>query len=132
MKSLKRLDIIIILLLLVLSFTPNLIFSKTISKNYNSTYANIKVDGKFYDNIHLSSFEGEKTFNIKTKNGTNTILVENNTIKIVEANCNDELCVKQGEASKVGQNIICLPNKLIIEIKGDEKDSSEDDMILSH
>ncbi|MGL4914439.1 MAG: NusG domain II-containing protein [Romboutsia sp.] len=131
MKSLKKLDIIIILLLLVLSFTPNLIFSKTISKNYNSTYANIKVDGKFYDNIPLSSFKGEKTFNIKTKTGTNTIFIQNNIIKIIKADCNDELCVKQGEASNVGENIICLPNKLIIEIKGDEKDSSSD-MILSH
>ena len=47
------------------------------------------------------------------------------------ANCNDALCVKQGNISKVGQTIICLPHKLIIEIKGDELDS-KDDLILSH
>ena len=54
-----------------------------------------------------------------------------NEIKIVDADCKDELCIKQGSISKVGKTLICLPNELIIEIKGDEYDSS-DDLILSH
>lgn len=132
MKSLKKLDIIIIVSLLILSFMPSIIFSKSISENYNSTYASIKVNGKFYDNIPLSSFKGEKTFTIKSTYGTNDVLVKDNTIKIIKANCKDELCIKQGEMSNVGESIICLPNELIIEIKGAEKDSSSDDMILSH
>lgn len=132
MKSLKKLDIIIIVSLLILSFVPSIIFSKSLSKNFNSTYVSIKINGKFYDNIPLSSFKDEKTFTIKSKHGTNDVLVKDNKIKIIKANCKDELCIKQGEISNVGENIICLPNELIIEIKGAEKDSSSDDMILSH
>ncbi|WP_092927118.1 NusG domain II-containing protein [Romboutsia hominis] len=132
MKSLKKLDIIIIVSLLILSFVPSIIFSKSLSKNFNSTYVSIKVNGKFYDNIPLSSFKDEKTFTIESKHGTNDVLVKDNKIKIIKANCKDELCIKQGEISNVGENIICLPNELIIEIKGAEKDSSSDDMILSH
>ncbi len=131
MKTLKKLDIVIILFLIVLSFIPQLIFSKTLSADLSTTYANITLSGKFYDNIPLSSFKGEKTFVIKTKYGKNTILVKDDTIQIVDADCKDSLCVNQGISSKVGQSIICLPHKLIIEIKGDEKDSSSD-MILSH
>ena len=131
MKTLKKLDIVIILFLIVLSFIPQLIFSKTLSADLSTTYANITLAGNFYDNIPLSSFKGEKTFVIKTKYGKNTILVKDDTIQIVDADCKDSLCVNQGIASKVGQSIICLPHKLIIEIKGDEKDSSYD-MILSH
>ncbi len=132
MKSLKKLDIIIIVSLLILSFVPSIIFSKSLSKNFNSTYVSIKVNGKFYDNIPLSSFKYEKTFTIKSKHGTNDVLVKDNKIKIIKASCKDKLCIKQGEISNVGENIICLPNELIIEIKGAEKDSSSDDMILSH
>ena len=132
MKSLKKLDIIIIVSLLILSFVPSIIFSKSLSKNFNSTYVSIKVNGKFYDNIPLSSFKDEKTFTIESKHGTNDVLVKDNKIKIIKANCKDELCIKQGEISNVGENIICLPNELIMEIKGAEKDSSSDDMILSH
>lgn len=131
MRTLKKLDIVIIVLLFILSFTPNIIFSKTISKSNKLVYASIKVNGKFYDNIPLSSNKGEKKLNIKNSVGNNIILIRDNTIKVISADCKDDLCVKQGEISKVGENIICLPHKLIIEIKGDEKDSSSD-MILSH
>lgn len=131
MKLFKKLDIAIIVSLLLLSFTPNIIFSKTLNKNYKSTYANIKVNGKLYKNISLSSFTGEKTVNIKTDHGNNTILIKNNAIQIIKADCRDSICIKKGIVSKVGDSIVCLPHKLIIEIKGDEKDSYSD-MILSH
>ncbi|CEH32920.1 NusG domain II-containing protein [Romboutsia lituseburensis] len=131
MKTLKKLDIVIIILLFILSFTPNIIFSKTISNSNKLVYASIKIDGKLYDNIPLSTNKGEKKSNIKTATGNNSILISDNIIKVISADCKDDLCVKQGEISKVGESIICLPHKLIIEIKGDEKDSSSD-MILSH
>lgn len=63
--------------------------------------------------------------------GNNTIVINGNEIKIVDADCKDALCIKQGSISKIGKTLICLPNELIIEIKGDEYDSS-DDLILSH
>ena len=130
MKVLKKFDFIIIVLLIGLSFAPHFIFAKTLSKNYTSTYASIKISGKFYKNIPLSSFKGKRDFIITTPHGDNTILVKDNTIQILEADCNDELCVKQGIISNVGENLICLPHELIIEIKGDSDSSS--DMILSH
>lgn len=131
MKTLKKLDVVIIVLLIGLSFTPHLIFAKTWSKDYASTYANIKISGKFYENIPLSSSKDEQTFVIKTAHGNNTITIKGDTIQIVEADCHDALCVKQGIASKVGESIICLPHELIIEIKGEESSDSSD-MILSH
>ena len=131
MKTLKKLDIVIIILLFILSFTPNIIFSKTISNSNKLVYASIKIDGKLYDNIPLSTNKGEKKLNIKSSTGNNSILIRDNTIKVISADCKDDFCVKQGEISKVGESIICLPHKLIIEIKGDEKDSYSD-MILSH
>lgn len=131
MKIFKKLDIIIILFLIILSFVPYLIFAKTLSKDYSSTYANIKVSGDVYDNIPLSFFKGEKTLVVKTNHGNNTISIKDNTIKIIEADCRDDLCIKQGVISKVGQTIVCLPNELIIEIKGDES-NSDSDTILSH
>jgi len=130
MKTFKKFDFVIIAFLIALSFTPHFIFAKTLSKNYTSTYASIKISGKFYKNIPLSSFKGKKEFIITTSHGDNTILVKDNTIQVLDADCDDELCVKQGIISNVGENLICLPHELIIEIKGDSDSSS--DMILSH
>ena len=130
MKIFKKLDIVIIIFLIILSFTQHFILGSKLYKNYSSTYANIKVSGKLYKNIPLSSFKGEKIIDINTPKGTNKILIRDNTVKIIDADCKDELCIKQGEISKVSQTLVCLPHELIIEIKGDE--SNDDDIILSH
>ena len=130
MKIFKKMDFIIIVVLIVFSFIPHFIYSNVVSKNNKNLYATIKVNGKLNNTINLP-VTSEKKFTVSTNHGTNTILVNNNEIKIVHADCKDELCVKQGSISKIGKTLICLPNKLIIEIKGDEYDSS-DDLILSH
>lgn len=130
MKIFKKMDIVIIVVLIISSFIPHFIYSSVESKNNKNLYATIKVDGEIHNTIDLPTTSEEK-FIIQTENGTNTILANNNEIKIVHADCKDELCVKQGSISKIGKTLICLPNKLIIEIKGDEYDSS-DDLILSH
>ena len=128
MKIFKKMDIVIIVVLIISSFIPHFIYSSIMSKNNNNLYATIKVDGKIHNTIDLPTTSEEK-FIIQTENGTNTILANNNEIKIIHADCKDELCIKQGSISKIGKTLICLPNKLIIEIKGDEYDSS-DDLIL--
>lgn len=131
MRIIKKMDIVIIAVLLIISFTPHLIFFKTSQKGSKNNYAIIKVDGKIHKKIDLSKVKKSEKVNLNLPNGKNTLLVENNSIEMKSANCNDALCVKQGNISKVGQTIICLPHKLIIEIKGDELDS-KDDLILSH
>lgn len=131
MKILRKCDILLILLLILISFLPYFLFLKHINKNYNSTYAEIKVDGKFYKNIPLSSNKDNHNFIIKTAYGNNKISITNNSIAISEADCLDSLCIKQGFISKVGETIICLPHKVVIEIKGEESDNT-DDIILSH
>ena len=131
MRIIKKMDIVIIVLLLIISFTPHLIFFKTSQKGSKNNYAIIKVDGKIHKKIDLSNVKNNEKVNLNLPNGKNTLLIKNNSIQMDSANCNDALCVKQGNISKVGQTIICLPHKLIIEIKGDELDS-KDDLILSH
>lgn len=131
MKLLKKCDILLIIFLVILSFLPYFIFLKFINKNYKSTYAEIKVNGELFKNIPLSSHSGANSFIIKTAHGNNKVLITNDSISITEADCSDALCIKQGSIKKVGQTLICLPHKIIIEIKGEESDDL-DDLILSH
>lgn len=58
----------------------------------------------------------------------NTIVIENGQIYMKEANCPDGLCIKQGEISKDGQSIICLPHKLVVRLVELSRDNfSEND-----
>lgn len=131
MNMVKKLDIIIIVGLLILSFVPSFILGLRNNQEYTGTYAEISVAGKVIDKIYFKETEGEKEIPIKTSYGENTIHISKDGIYMSEADCTDEICLKDGMITKVGQSLVCLPHKLIIEIKG-EYVESDDDIILSH
>ena len=132
MKILKKLDIVVILFLIIISFTPHIILARSLNKDYDTKYVEIKVVNKEYKSINISNIASTQKFEIKTDKSLNIIHIEKATVKIIHANCKDSLCVKQKSISKVGQSIICLPNKVVVEIKGDMNDTSDEDIILSH
>lgn len=43
--------------------------------------------------------------------------VNDGRIRITESDCPDKICVKTGYISSVGEKIVCLPKKLIVEIE---------------
>ena len=44
------------------------------------------------------------------------IVVENKTIRVKENECPNHDCIKEGKKSKIGDTIICLPNRILIRI----------------
>lgn len=124
----KKLDFVIIAVLMVLSFLPEIILGASIGKGYNNTYAEITIAGKIYKTIPLSEHKGEGSIEVKTKDGFNIIKVKDNKIGIIEADCPDKVCMNPEYIEKPGQSLVCLPHRVMIEIKG----KIDDDIILSH
>lgn len=60
------------------------------------------------------SQDGTRT--ITTKLGTNVIEVADGAVHVDSATCSNKDCMRQGAISQQRQQIICLPNKLWIEI----------------
>ncbi|WP_180371684.1 NusG domain II-containing protein, partial [Oenococcus oeni] len=50
----------------------------------------------------------------------NVVVATGKKVKIVEANCPDQICVQHAAIGKAGQSIVCLPHKLIVEIKSSD------------
>lgn len=50
--------------------------------------------------------------------GYNTLVIENGAVYVSDANCGDQTCIRAGRISREGEQIVCLPHKLIIEIVG--------------
>lgn len=53
--------------------------------------------------------------------GYNLILINEGTVKVTDADCPDKLCVRQKNISRNGESIICLPHRLVIQIKSEEE-----------
>lgn len=45
------------------------------------------------------------------------IIVKDNKIWVEESECPNHDCIREGKKSKVGDSIVCLPNKIIIRIE---------------
>lgn len=67
---------------------------------------------------------------VTTSLGTNVVVIENGSVYVREADCANHDCVEQGVISSVGQQIICLPHELVVEIASDTA-SSEYDVVGS-
>ena len=51
---------------------------------------------------------------------SNLMVIEKGEVRVTEADCPDSICVKTRSASYVGESIVCLPHKLVIEIIGEK------------
>ena len=79
--------------------------------------ARIYVSGELIQEMDLASKDEFFTFVVESENGCNTIGVEKGRIRVVDADCPDGLCVRQGWISKGSSVIVCLPNRLVIQIE---------------
>ena len=66
----------------------------------------------------------DATITVTTDLGTNAIEVKDGRVRAEEANCPNQDCVHQGWIGKPGQQIVCLPHKLTVDIvdKGAQAD----------
>ncbi|MEF2877256.1 MAG: NusG domain II-containing protein [Blautia sp.] len=77
----------------------------------------ITVEGELYG---IYDLQEEQTIEI---NDSNLCRIQDGEVNMTEADCPDKLCMHQGPISISGETIVCLPNKVVIEIVGkDEKD----------
>ena len=47
----------------------------------------------------------------------NTAVIKDGSVFMLSADCKNQICVKSGKISKRGECIVCLPNRVILEIK---------------
>lgn len=85
----------------------------------NTTYiADIYQDGNLLSSIPLDDVTVPYSFTVTGINGcVNEIEVRSGSIGIISADCPDKLCVHQGFISNNRLPIVCLPNRLVIQLR---------------
>lgn len=123
----KKLDYVIIIALIAVSLlTSGIILYSSARAKYQAQYIEISANGALYKRIPFSS-STEETIDLKTDLGENIVKISKGVVRILDADCPDKLCIKEGSISNPGQSLVCLPNKVVVEIKG-IKDAETDDV----
>lgn len=109
-------DIIIIICVLSLALA---IFLLTVTmfntSNQSSELVEIYLNNEKIHSLHLYIDETILVNDIYQ----NTIVIENNQVRVIHSTCPDGICENFGSISSPSQSIICMPNKLIIKISGE-------------
>ena len=69
------------------------------------------------------SLSENQTIPIKDSKGnvTNVLEIKDGKAKMVEADCPDKLCMHQKSISSENENIVCLPNRVVVTVTGEDK-----------
>jgi hypothetical protein len=137
-NMIKRWDIIITLVLVLLSFLPIAIFSHQQIEKRNAIQSDnpvkvavISVNNQEVRRITLTGNKGTDVFDIYSSDEDyNTVEVKDERIRIKGANCADQVCVQFGFLSRPGETAVCLPHKFIIEIET-VAGNTDDETIIS-
>lgn len=121
-----RWDKYLIVIVLILSLV-GIYFVKYYATNGDNKYVSIQVDGKEIKKISFGANMIGKTIDIESEFGYNKIEIGDGRVRVIEADCPDKLDVKQGWISGPGEVIVCLPNRMVIEIKSQKKSNDEID-----
>lgn len=75
----------------------------------------VRLDGEEKGRYPLSE---DTTVEIRQEDGSYNILrVESGKARILKASCPDKVCVSHRPISRQGESLICLPNRLAVEIE---------------
>lgn len=106
----KKRDILLIGAILILALAAALVVR--LAKKPGA-YVVVRVDG-----AEVGAYSLSQPQTCTLNGGTNILRIEDGKAWLVEADCPDQICVRQGVIDAVGETITCLPNRLTITVYG--------------
>lgn len=107
-------DIILILFLCILIIS---LFLPSFIKSDEKLRAEIYLEGELTKAVSLSECNGEE-YNV----GNCTLLLEKDGVTFLSADCPDKLCIKRGKLKRKGDTMACVPEKVVVVIRGEKNE----------
>lgn len=117
-RTFKTKDVILLAALLIVAIISFFIIHSKPNENLEAV---IVKDNQTYKIINLN--EVEQPYQINIDGSIPVIIsVEKNSIYFKNSECPDKICVNTGRLSKAGDIAVCLPAKVSIELRGNQKE----------
>ncbi|NLM69347.1 MAG: NusG domain II-containing protein [Firmicutes bacterium] len=111
-------DLLIFVVLMLIGFF--MLYNNFFRSKVSGDIAVVEIDGQILEKFDLTvDVDG---YRVETDYGYNVLEVADGSIRVVEADCPDQTCVRFGWIKTIGQTIVCLPHKMIIRIANESAD----------
>lgn len=110
----KKADFILLAVLLVIGFALSAVSVFSASAG---TKAVITVDGELYGTYSLAE---EQEITVEQNGHINKITIKDGRAQMTYSTCKNQVCVESGAIGETNESIVCLPNRVMVEITGGE------------
>lgn len=126
-RVLTKADVILFITFLAIGIGTILygahVVAGTISSDTSSRMVQITADNTVFG---AYSLDENRTITVERNGHTNVVTIENGAVYISESTCKNQICVNDGSIDTIGQQIVCLPNRVVVEIIGDDSEREFD------
>lgn len=122
-KSKIRNDLILAAVILIMAAAGLLLINLTKEQGNRLV---VKIDGTETSSYSLSENTSFEVRTGKNNENINVVVIENGKAYVSEADCPDGICKDYRPISYVGETIVCLPHKLVLEVTGERSDGGLD------
>ena len=109
----KKNDILLIGILMMIAI--GMFFVVKIFQSGTGGTLEVSVDGRLYETVHYGD-DTTREIRIDHNGNLNVVRISDGKIKMVYADCPDQVCVHHRPIQYNNQTIVCLPNKVVVEI----------------
>lgn len=128
MKFLKKADIIIVSVILIISAVSLVSYRSLFGGK--AAKAQIYYKSQLVETVDLSAGV-DKRFKIEQTPNVVFHVYKDGNICFEEANCPDKICIRAGKLHIIGESAACLPNSIVMKIVAKDKRSKDDlDMVV--
>lgn len=120
LSQLKKGDYFLIASITIFSVLALVVFS--LMPQAGSKELLVKVDGKVQFQYKLRPGLESDFYQIVPYKGHNKLEIQGDRVRMLESDCDDQICVHQGWISEPGETIICLPHRVSVSIVGEGED----------
>jgi hypothetical protein len=125
MQMMIKGDKILVVVLVLLSFGVWFYLGNMENDVYAQSFVQITVEGEVYKKVPLSV---NNIIGVQHNDNYNVIEINNGTARMIKANCYNLNCLRHGAISNTRSSIVCLPNRVLVEIVSDAE--NEIDLII--
>lgn len=76
----------------------------------------------------VDALDADVTYTVVTgegdAEGRNTVRIQDGQVDVTEADCSNQVCVDHDPIAHVGEQIVCLPHGMVVEIVAHEEDAA--------
>lgn len=111
----KKADILLGIVILIIGIVSFIAVEK--ASFGKGDIVRVTVDKKLYGTYSL---EEDRTIEIENHGHKNNITIKDGKVAMSFSDCKNQDCVQTGAKSHTKESIVCLPNKVFVEIEGKE------------